>query len=174
MTSYRGRFKHLIAIYNLVKIKNIKDRFGSTKCKVTFGFKYIFNCANEKTGMFYNLKFHDNKSNKHAKSAIKEMCSPLALLQSTDMSFILLIAIYFNCANDKTVILYKFHDNKSNKHAKSAVKDSYSPLALLQSTDMSFILYIVNSNLFLEYCARFMTIKVINTQKVSLKIIVVH
>ena len=44
-------------------------------------------------------------------------------------------------------MLYKFHDNKSNKHAIIVIKDSCSPLALLQSTDMSFILYIVNSNL---------------------------
>ena len=79
-------------------------------------------------------------------------------------------------------MLYKFHDNKSNKHAIIVIKYSCSPLALLQSTDMSFILYIVNSNIILivqiriklEYCARFMTIKVINTQKVPLKIVVLH
>ena len=28
-------------MFNLVKIKNSKDIFGSSKCKVTFGFKYI-------------------------------------------------------------------------------------------------------------------------------------
>ena len=33
--------RELILIFYLVKIKNSKDIFGSKKCKVTFGFKYI-------------------------------------------------------------------------------------------------------------------------------------
>ena len=36
-----GRYQQFIAIFNLVKIKNSKDIFSSSKCKVTFGFEYI-------------------------------------------------------------------------------------------------------------------------------------
>ena len=36
-----GGNQQLIAIFNLVKLKNSKDIFDSSKCKVTFGFKYI-------------------------------------------------------------------------------------------------------------------------------------
>ena len=32
--------EQLIAIFNLVKIKNSKNIFSSSKCKVVFGFKY--------------------------------------------------------------------------------------------------------------------------------------
>ena len=34
-------YQQLIAILNLVKLKISKDIFGSSKCKVSFGFKYI-------------------------------------------------------------------------------------------------------------------------------------
>ena len=33
--------EHILIFYFLVKIKNSTDIFGSKKCKVTFGFKYI-------------------------------------------------------------------------------------------------------------------------------------
>ena len=36
----KGGYQQLIAIFNLVKIKNSKDIFSCSKCKVTFGFKY--------------------------------------------------------------------------------------------------------------------------------------
>ena len=37
------KYQELIAIFYLVKIKMSIDIFGSEKCKVTFGFKYINN-----------------------------------------------------------------------------------------------------------------------------------
>ena len=36
-----SKLLQLSAIFNLVKSKNSKDIFSSSKCKVTFGFKYI-------------------------------------------------------------------------------------------------------------------------------------
>ena len=45
MNSGEGGRQQLIAIFNLVKIKNSKDIFGSSKCKVTFGFKYIWHVS---------------------------------------------------------------------------------------------------------------------------------
>ena len=38
------RYQQLIVILNLVKIKNSKDIYGSSRCKATFGFEYIL-CA---------------------------------------------------------------------------------------------------------------------------------
>ena len=40
-----GGYLKIIAIFNLVKIKNSKYIFGSSKSKVTFGFKYIIRYA---------------------------------------------------------------------------------------------------------------------------------
>ena len=37
----QGGNQQLVAIFNFIKLKNSKDLFDSSKCKVTFGFKYI-------------------------------------------------------------------------------------------------------------------------------------
>ena len=42
----------LIAIFNLLKIRMRVDIFGTEKCKVTFGLKYMFSLNNA-----YNLDF---------------------------------------------------------------------------------------------------------------------
>ena len=44
----------LIAIFNLVKLKSSKDIFDSSKCKVTFGFKYIIHVVLSH-GVYYLL-----------------------------------------------------------------------------------------------------------------------
>ena len=37
----KGGYQQIIAIFYFVKIENSKDIFGSSKCKVTFGFKHM-------------------------------------------------------------------------------------------------------------------------------------